>query len=150
MPNIGWFDKILDERSVSAAQEQSENSAHVASLSLAYFTLPYSMDFSAFWKSYPRKDKKRKAFQAWEKHQPPLEQCLSTLEKHKMDWDDPKYIPLPTTWINENRWEDEGVVTNGSISQAELTSMIRNNECERGDYKQVSKDSEGYRYVHTG
>ncbi len=37
---------------------------------------------------------------------------------------------------------------NNTISQAELTDMIRNGECERDDYKQAGEDSKGYRYVH--
>ena len=66
--------------------------------------------FDLFWEEYPRKVSKKKAKQMWitaslgEKH---FETIMSSLEKQKAQWNDPKYIPHPTTWLNQERWNDE-------------------------------------------
>ena len=44
---------------------------------------------------------------------PPIDDLILKInEQKKMEnWikDDGKYIPHPATWINQKRWEDEGV-----------------------------------------
>ena len=71
----------------------------------------YPEDFLEFWKSYPRKIAKKDAYKAWKKQNPPLEDCLKTLEWQikSDDWTKEKgqYIPHPATWINDGRWQDE-------------------------------------------
>lgn len=67
----------------------------------------YDSDFLEFWKLCPRKDDKKKASKAWNK--------LSKTKKEKAKKDiairygdtDKKYIPLPSTYINGERWNDE-------------------------------------------
>lgn len=71
----------------------------------------YSDDFEAWWNAYPRKQGKGKAWEAWlksiNKLNPDLliaaanDYYLSDLPK------DPKFIPLPATWLNQERWNDE-------------------------------------------
>ena len=67
--------------------------------------------FEEFWQAYPRKTGKLKAKQAWEKHTPPLDAVLGSLEwqRRQDDWtrDNGKFIPHPTTYINQGRWMDE-------------------------------------------
>ncbi len=69
--------------------------------------------FDAFWAKYPRKADKVKAIRAWDKLQPNLELCqkmAAALEAQKQSpqWQKGKqYIPLPSTWLNGRRWEDE-------------------------------------------
>ena len=38
-----------------------------------------------------------------------LETMLSAIEKQKASaqWKDRQFIPLPSTWLNKHRWEDE-------------------------------------------
>ena len=74
----------------------------------------YTPDFETFWNEYPRKEGKRKAFESWLKVSPDSslqEIILKSVDKHKAGrgWteDDGKYIPHPTTWLNQARWEDE-------------------------------------------
>ena len=71
----------------------------------------YSDDFLAFWQAYPRKVGKAKAYDAWCKLSPTLKDCLATLEWQltSEQWrkDGGAYIPHPTTWLNQARWEDE-------------------------------------------
>ena len=70
--------------------------------------------FSAFWAAYPKKRNKQDAFEAFAKLAPDdalLRVILGAIEDQKTweDWnrDEGKYIPLPSTWLNNRRWEDE-------------------------------------------
>jgi len=70
--------------------------------------------FSAFWEEYPKKRDKAKAEKAWLKIKPDEElarkiiQAVS-VQKKTRSWqkDNGQFIPLPTTWLNGRRWEDE-------------------------------------------
>lgn len=72
------------------------------------------VDFIDFWKLYPRKESKVNAQKVWEKLKPDSE----TFEKMKAsinsqtengNWskDRIQFIPHPSTWLNQKRWEDE-------------------------------------------
>lgn len=69
--------------------------------------------FSRFWAAYPKKRNKARARQAFfrikkiEKVFPVMMQALGR-QKASADWqkDGGQYIPLPTTWLNGERWED--------------------------------------------
>jgi len=70
--------------------------------------------FNEFWKSYPKKQGKKTAQRAYLKLKPSPElhkDILEALEKHIMSqqWQEEsgKFIPLPTTWLNQERWNDE-------------------------------------------
>ena len=67
--------------------------------------------FDKFWEAYPNKKDKQKAKKAWMKHQPDIVNVLKALviQKNSEQWkkDKGQFIPLPTTWINGARWEDE-------------------------------------------
>ena len=67
--------------------------------------------FDKFWEAYPNKKDKQKAMKAWAKHQPDIVNVLKALvtQKGSEQWkkDDGRFIPLPTTWLNGARWEDE-------------------------------------------
>jgi len=67
--------------------------------------------FDEFWKVYPNKKDKQKAIIAWAKNEPDLQKVLKALntQKNSEQWkkEDGRFIPLPTTWLNGARWEDE-------------------------------------------
>ena len=67
--------------------------------------------FEDFWKAYPNKKDKQKAMRAWSKHKPDIKKVLSAVKVQSQSdqWtkDDGRFIPLPTTWLNGARWEDE-------------------------------------------
>ena len=74
----------------------------------------YSVSFEKFWQAYPRKISKKTALKAWERIEMTddlLKKMLGTLEKQKQSeqWskDAGRYIPHPTTWLHQERWEDE-------------------------------------------
>lgn len=68
-------------------------------------------DFDAFWNAYPKKVGKQAARKAFQRVKVPLESLLTAIERQKRSaqWleDNGKYIPHPTTWLNQGRWEDE-------------------------------------------
>ena len=72
-------------------------------------------DFDIFWKHYPRKVNKREARMRWKnKKHPPINIIIEIIEKHKKteQWmkDNGKFIPHPSTWLNQESWEDEAYV----------------------------------------
>jgi len=73
-------------------------------------------EFDQFWKAYPRKIGKLKARKAWNNAgtKPALVAILSAIEAHIQtdQWqrDKGKFIPHPSTWLNEGRWDDEAII----------------------------------------
>lgn len=71
-----------------------------------------SHSFEIFWKAYPRKVNKKEALSSWKKARlPAIDFILSAIDRHKKSdqWihDNGKYIPHPSTWLNQERWNDE-------------------------------------------
>lgn len=95
--------------------------AGLLNLTLLNSTLPYSTkhnltqdereSFLKFWDKFPKKVGKGAAEKAWQKMKPDLNVVLVSLEKQKQSeqWrtEKGKYIPHPSTWLNQKRWEDE-------------------------------------------
>jgi uncharacterized protein YdaU (DUF1376 family) len=72
------------------------------------------INFVDFWKAYPRKVAKPEAVKAWQKIAPDAALAAATLagvERHKKSkqWlrDEGEYIPHPSTFLNQRRWDDE-------------------------------------------
>jgi len=70
--------------------------------------------FQAFWSAYPNKKAKPAALKAFTKLKPDtalLDEMLKAIATQKQwaQWqkDNGQYIPMPTTWLNQRRWEDE-------------------------------------------
>ncbi len=93
-------------------------------------------DFERFWNEYPRKINKQGAWKAFLKVDVSVEVLLSALENHKRSaqWvkDGGQFIPHPTTWLNQKRWETElptdKTVPKGAtegLGQAELEAIQR-------------------------
>lgn len=72
------------------------------------------IEFLKFWENYPKKKSKQEALRAWLKLKPDPElqtEILQAIENSKLDpqWlkNNGDYIPLPASWLNGKRWEDE-------------------------------------------
>lgn len=69
--------------------------------------------FAEFWKAYPRKaGSKANAAKLWKTRQLDTiaDQLLADVIARKADarqWTDEQYIPHPTTYLNQRRWEEE-------------------------------------------
>jgi len=75
---------------------------------------PVVEGFDSFWKAYPRKVAKAEAQKAFNKIKPDadvLAQMISSIARscESTDWlkDNGQFIPFPSTWLNQRRWEDE-------------------------------------------
>jgi hypothetical protein len=70
--------------------------------------------FAHFWAVYPKRRDKARAKKAWTKLNPSPE-LVNNIVTHVVasaaspDWrkDDGQYVPLPSTYLNGRRWEDE-------------------------------------------
>ena len=71
----------------------------------------YSPEFESFWQAYPYKTGKDKAFESWMKKTPILQEVLNALfwQSTSENWtkENGKFIPMPTTYLNQGRWKDE-------------------------------------------
>lgn len=72
----------------------------------------YPPNFLKFWKTYPKKEGKGaalKAYQNIKEPKPTLKTIIESIELHKQQeqWQTKQFIPLPATWLNQRRWEDE-------------------------------------------
>jgi uncharacterized protein YdaU (DUF1376 family) len=69
--------------------------------------------FDQFWEIYPRKTAKQSAIKAWNLHclTVPIATICAAVEAHKRSrqWtkDGGDFIPHPSTWLNQHRWDDE-------------------------------------------
>ena len=97
----------------------------------------YSADFEMFWKAYPRKAKKDKAWEAWKKRNgklPPIMTIIESIDKqkHSTQWikDGGQYIPHPATWINAAEWlnEEETHPLSGKVLDKTIKTIEMLNE----------------------
>ena len=67
--------------------------------------------FDVFWKAYPKKTGKEAAKKSFARAKADIGTMLSALEVQKQaeQWtkNNGQFIPNPTTWLNQGRWEDE-------------------------------------------
>jgi hypothetical protein len=99
--------------------------------------------FSKFWVAYPRHDPTRKeALKSWCRQFRAglaIESILKWISEAKTIWDNPKFIPQPTTWLNQRRWEGDlpakdkknGIIQKTLIGDPGSTSEQRNSRGEK-------------------
>ena len=65
--------------------------------------------FDAFWELYPRKVAKPKAERAWRKvtDDGAVMAGLACWNAYWKSRDDPRFVPYPATWLNDERWNDD-------------------------------------------
>ena len=75
-----------------------------------------NQDFEEFWKAYPKKtgkDLARTAFAKRKVNNELLQTMLKAIaqQKNTDQWkkDNGQFIPMPATWLNQGRWQDEVV-----------------------------------------
>ncbi len=76
---------------------------------------PWKLAFEQFWTAYPRRTGKGKAIEMWLRIKPQTEEMLKhiieSVERHKAcdQWqkDGGQFIPHPSTWLHQTRYEDE-------------------------------------------
>lgn len=92
----------------------------------------YTEAFEKWWEAYPRKTAKFKAFSSWQSHVDETDTALiviaDTEKRNRLRFwaADKSKIPMPTTFLNQHRWEDEWedeVKTRGRETMATYTKM---------------------------
>lgn len=78
--------------------------------------------FDEFWAIYPKKTGKQAAFKSWQRVKPTAElhsriiaAVTAATKTEQWQRENGRYIPNPTTWLNQGRWDDEiaEVITEG-------------------------------------
>ena len=76
--------------------------------------------FDEFWKAYPKKVGKASALASWKKVKPPIEQVITSLlwQVRSDQWtkDGGQYVPNPSTYLNQGRWDDEEPICISQVS----------------------------------
>ena len=101
--------------------------------------------FDQFWKAYPRKESKPTAKKAFEKIKPDeelLQKMLAAIERFKKtdQWqeDGGRFIPHPSTWLNQRRWEDEPMAAKQTTGKGQRILPAQN--FAQRDYTGVTEE----------
>lgn len=140
-PHIKEADSTIpapDEHSTNTVLAQDEP-ALARALSPSPFPLTpiplsskFDSEFETFWSLYPRREGKgaaKKSFVAVAKKTKP-ETIIEGLQKQlpALNGRERKYVPMPATWLNQERWEDEPADT---VLDAELDLIMEKNRNPR-------------------
>jgi hypothetical protein len=75
-----------------------------------------------FWTEYPKKQAKADALKAFKSLKPDdtlLDLIIGAIRKQRSAYDWQKsngqFIPLPASWLNARRWEDELAIETGKV-----------------------------------
>ena len=105
--NLGEDENENRNRDVDVVEDERPSPAHAK-------PSVQEKRFTEFWAAYPRKAGKQAALKAWGKIKPDAAlhaKIMAAVEQQKRSaqWkrDAGQYIPHPTTWLNQGRWEDE-------------------------------------------
>ena len=118
-------ERLEKQKSEQEAKAQSEAKAEAKSI----FEKQVSKNFELFWSVYPNKKSKKEAevkFKRIDFKKHTFESIMSSLKKQKQsqDWikNGGQYVPMPTTWINQERWADEVQVPVQQPSHTDVNS----------------------------
>jgi hypothetical protein len=114
--NVSGLDSETVSAAVSETRSDTDSDTEDRSESNPPIVPPLGDGFEDFWKSYPRKIGKGAAKRVWERIHPVnglREKIAAAVAEAKMSdqWrrDNGQYIPHPSTWLNQGRWDDEPV-----------------------------------------
>lgn len=111
--------------------------------------------FEQFWSVYPRKQAKAKAQTDFIRINPDEELTETIIEAVKLQsqsdqWkrDNGQYIPLPSTWLHQRRWEDEVQQTSTNRPQ-DGVRQVHAQQYKQRDYteEELAKASGGDNYI---
>ena len=104
--------------------------------------------FDSFWELYPSKKAKKKCMEIWKRRKldsiAPL--ILDNLRK-QVDGDDTwkrGFVPNPSTYLNQDRWEDEISSPKPDLRQDELERKKLANEKRLVDQERISEQTRKY------
>lgn len=125
----------LDEHTLQTGESLKVEMAGGTDNSVDHSTTLFDKRFSEFWEAYPKKVGKKdamKAFKAAKVTDELHKRIIAAVEVNKQSeqWNksNGQYIPNPSTWLNQGRWDDE-IVSNTINAGGECAvSQHENNE----------------------
>lgn len=94
-------------------------------------------EFAEWWAVYPRKVGKSAAARSYVKARKSADAAtiLAGLRRAltSRDFADPQYIPHPTTWLNQGRWEDEPLTLDSEDQPAARRTLAQCDAANRGE-----------------
>lgn len=110
--------QVNNKRTTSEQQVNTNNNVNNVNNVISYIygqnDQDYKTKFEQFYSQYPRKVKKQEVLKWFNKNKPSDElfkTIIESLEKFKVskEWlkNDGQFVPYPSTWLNQKRWEDE-------------------------------------------
>ena len=119
-PNIKEQESLIPAHKKHKRTHNGHQMDTVSNCSPSPFPLPesplplYRERFDIFWKAYPKKLQRPYTLKIWMKLKPSeelLNKMIKTIEtfKETEQWKKERgqFIPYPSTWLNQGRWEDE-------------------------------------------
>lgn len=115
--DIKWLEVVNNEgATISSGEVRVEQHRIEGNGSIKKRASEHAQVFeNEFWPNYPavgsppvrtgKKPAKAKFLIACKTVDP--HKILTGLERSKKTWDDPQYIPMAVTWLNQGRWDDE-------------------------------------------
>lgn len=85
------------------------------------------LDFAEFWKVYPRKIAKKGAEAAYQKARKSgvdAERILAGAKRYVASRPNPQFIPHPTSWLNQGRYDDEGDAVLGATAATAVPEPV--------------------------
>jgi DNA-binding transcriptional ArsR family regulator len=87
-----------------------------------------SAGFREFYDRYPKKEAREKAWQVWKKlkldpYQAVIVQSVDDHMARDCKWQDRQYIPMPATFLNGRRWEDDLTPVTVPLAQLSKAGM---------------------------
>ena len=90
----------------------------------------YPAAFERWWATYPRKQGKRKALAEWRRATKRVDRDELVAKTarfagfHAREGTDKQFIPLPTTWLNRDGWDDELISRNTQNTWANVANLL--------------------------
>jgi phage replication O-like protein O len=115
--NITQNDNVTIEKSLSNMGTTKENTKDTTTKDIKTSSTPPE-EFLKFWDLYPKKVGKQDALKSWNMAKkkgilPLIEKILEAIRLQKEDdqWckEGGQYIPNPSTWLNQGRWDDQPI-----------------------------------------
>ena len=107
-----------------------------------------SLSFERFWEAYPRhvgKETARNSFRKLNPDEALLDTMLNAVERSKLSdqWrqDGGRYIPHPTTWLNQRRWEDELPTVSYRSAPRPAEKTVPAQEYHQRDYSHMQDEA---------
>ena len=102
--------------------------------------------FNKFWRNYPRKVERQRAYGVFKKLCPDdvlLDRMIKAIEEQKktVRWkkDEGQYIPYPANWLEGRRWEDEV-----KVGEDDIEKLIKSKKGEEKEKRHSSFDTDDF------